>query len=99
MVNCCAINRNNSSKKKKGDDVKGWHIVPYKENEKELRKKWLHALKRDPPYPENDKNFVVCGLHFDDNSFKRDLRYELCGGKRAFVRRRCAFRVYIFYEC
>ena len=78
-------NHGELSEKKKGDDVKGWHIVPYKENEKELRKKWLHALKRDPPYAENFKNFVVCGLHFDDNSFKRDLRHELCGGRYAFV--------------
>ena len=40
-------------------------------------------MKRDPPYPKN-KNFYLCGLHFRDDSFKCDLRYELQGGEKTF---------------
>ena len=40
-------------------------------------------MKRDPPYPKNE-HFSVCGLHFADECFERDLRYQLQGGKRNF---------------
>ena len=85
MVNCAAIGCSNSSKTKKADDVKGWHVVPYKQSEADLRKKWLQAMKRDPGYPENPKNFVLCGLHFEDDCFARDRKFELMGGKRTYL--------------
>ena len=91
MVYCSAIgcqNRSNDPrgkvKKRCADEVKGWHVVPYKLEETTLRKKWLQAMKREPPYPQNPQNFIVCGVHFEDSSFKRDLKYEMCGGKRKF---------------
>ena len=46
MVFCAAINCSNSSNKQKTYEVKGWHKVPVK---KELRKKWITAMKRNPP--------------------------------------------------
>ena len=88
MVNCAAVGCNNASKgsnKILAKDVKGWHLVPYKENDIELRRKWLAAMKRDPPYPQKNENFVVCGLHFEDHCWKRDLQYELLGGEPKFV--------------
>ena len=83
MVSCGAINRGNSSSKLKTDDMKGWHNVPHKPKDMLLRQKWLVAMKRDPPYPKNE-HFSVCGLHFTDECFERDLRYQLQGGKRNF---------------
>ena len=53
MVSCGAINCVNSSSKYKIEQVQGWHGVP--SNDKTLRKKWLAAMRRDPPYPK-DKN-------------------------------------------
>ena len=42
-------------------------------------------MRRDPPYPENPENFILCGLHFTDDSFKRDLQFEISGlGKQRF---------------
>ena len=43
MVNCCTIN---CSKKKRGDDVKGWHIVPYKEKRKRIDEKMVNEVIR-----------------------------------------------------
>ena len=80
MVNCGAINCVKSSEKFTSEDVKGWHKVPTKGP---LRQKWLTAIKRDPPYPAA-KNFYLCGLHFAEDCFKRDLRQELMGGKKSF---------------
>ena len=42
----------------------------------EFRQKWLVAVKREPPYPD-DKNFALCGLHFEDDYFVRDFMHEL----------------------
>ena len=33
-------------------------------------------MKREPPYP-NDKNFYLCGHHFRDEDFERDLMADL----------------------
>ena len=70
MVFCAAINCSNSSNKQKTYEVKGWHKVPVK---KELRKKWITAMKRNPPFP-SENNFVLCGMHFRDECFQRDLK-------------------------
>ena len=61
MVSCDAINCGNSSSKLKKDDVKEWHNVPRKAEGKLLRQKWLVAMKREPPYPE-DGHFYECGV-------------------------------------
>lgn len=37
-------------------------------------------MKRNP-YPK-DFNFYLCGLHFSDEDFQQDLRYEVQGGKK-----------------
>lgn len=84
MVTCCAINCGKSSTKLKVDDVKGWHTVPYKPEDKLLRQKWIVAMKRDPPYPVKKEDFVICGSHFTYECFERDLRYELMGGKKTY---------------
>ena len=33
-------------------------------------------MKREPPYPV-DKNFYVCGLHFDENKFEKNMMSEM----------------------
>ena len=86
MVRCAAIECGNGSREKKTYDVKGWHQVPTEDAENCLRQKWLTAMKRDPPYPDNPKDFVVCGLHFSDDDFKPDLKYEYTKrGKQRFI--------------
>ena len=40
-------------------------------------------MKRQPPYPD-DKNFVLCGLHFEDDYFVRDFMHELNNQKRKY---------------
>ena len=78
MVICGAFRCTHDTRKHKTSYVKGWHTVPYRENETELRQKWLSALKRDPPYPKNPSDFQLCGLHFTDDCFKnKDLKFEL----------------------
>ncbi|XP_057308074.1 uncharacterized protein LOC130645964 [Hydractinia symbiolongicarpus] len=84
MVTCGALNCGNSSTKKSVADVKGWHNVPTEKENKQRRKKWLAAMKRDPPYPA-DTNFVLCGMHFTSECFQRDLKAELCGSVRKFI--------------
>ena len=73
MPYCGAPGCNNRSETQKVDNVKGYHDVP---NEGELREKWIAALKREPPYPNE---FVVCRMHFNDDDFERDLISELMG--------------------
>ena len=81
MVTCAAIECGNDSREKKTYDVKGWHQVPTEDAENCLRQKWLTAMKWDPPYPDNPKDFVVCGLHF-----KPDLKHEYTKrGKQRFI--------------
>ena len=43
-------------------------------------KKCLAAMKQNP-YPKDFK-FYLCGLHFSDEDFQQDLRYEVQGGKK-----------------
>ena len=71
MVTCGAVGCGNSSSTKLTATVKGWHPVPT--NDLTLRKNWLAKMKREPPYPK-DENFVLCGLHFEEKCFERDLK-------------------------
>ena len=57
----------------KTEDVKGWHKIPA---DKSLKRKWIVVIKRELPYPD-DENFHVCGLHFDENVFERDLMSDI----------------------
>ena len=54
MVTCGAINCVNSSLKLKKGDVKGWHNVLHKPEDKLIVQKWLVAMKREPSYPKNN---------------------------------------------
>ena len=74
MTTCGAINCGNSSSKNKTSDVKGWHKVPT--SDKLERMKRLHAMRRDPPY-RSDENFYICGLHFEDDCFERNLKVRI----------------------
>ena len=70
---------------KSAEEVKGWHVVPYDEDRRVLRFKWVKAINRPPPYPREPKDFVICGEHFEDTCFVRDLKFELgCSTKRTF---------------
>ena len=40
-------------------------------------------MKLDALYLK-DNNFHLCGLHFSNNDFQRDLRYEFQGGEKKF---------------
>ena len=73
MVTCSAINCSESSKRLSTAENKGWHQVP---TDPTLRKKWILAMKREPPYPCG-ANFVLCGRHFTQDDFVRDLCSEL----------------------
>ena len=41
-----------------------------------LASKWKHFCKRTN-LPPNDKDFRICHLHFNEDCFERDLKYEL----------------------
>ena len=73
MVTCSAINCGNSSTKKSVLEVKGWHKVP---TDRKLRKQWIKSMRRDTPYP-SDENFVLCGLHFNDENFEHDFAVSI----------------------
>ena len=60
-----------SSTRKKSIKVKGMHTVPTSDEVQPL--KWLHAIKRAPPYP-SDENFCIFSLRFVDDCFERDLK-------------------------
>ena len=70
MVTCGALKCGNLSNKKSRVDVKGWHQVPT--HDIPMRKKWLAKMKRKLPDSE-EKNFYLCGPHFEDEFFERDL--------------------------
>ena len=75
MVHCMAINCTNSHRKCKGLDKKIiFHRIP---KDKNLRKKWINAIKRKDP-PMTDKS-SVCSEHFLESDYERDLKSELLG--------------------
>ena len=73
MVICSAINCSRSSKKLSTAESKGWHRIP---SDSALRKKWIIAMKRVPPYPQ-ERNFVLCGHHFTEDDSGSNRKYEL----------------------
>ena len=80
MVYCASPNCSNASRNKRKADVKGWHYIPQNEA---LRKKWIVAMRRDPPYPK-DENFALCGTHFEDGYFADDPKALYGGMKKSF---------------
>ena len=72
MTNCGAPGCTNRSTENKNIS---FHRLPSKNEE--LKKKWLHNLKRKH-FPAN---VFVCSDHFEPRCFKRDLRAELMGTK------------------
>ena len=83
MVTCGAINCGNSSSKKKPREVKGWHKVPPLDKVELM--KWLHAMRRDPPYLSNE-NFYICSLHFEYDCFERDLKVRVITQRKVFLK-------------
>ena len=72
-----------SSKHVKTEDCKGWHRLP---PEGKIREEWLRVIRREntPDFSNFPPDFRICGLHFSDESFERDLKHELTGAKRTF---------------
>ena len=70
------------SRKIKAVDVNGWYTIPKDEI---LRKKWISAIPREPEYPADDKDFVLCGLHFEEECFLRDYMSELTRAPRKWA--------------
>lgn len=60
---------------KKSTEIMGYHYIP---KDPHLRKQWVISIRREPPYPK-DENFAVCGIHFTEDCFSRDLQSELTG--------------------
>ena len=71
-----------TSRKIKAKDVKGWHRLS---TDRTIRNKWIAAVRREPEDPEYPDDFRVCGLHFEDECFVRDLKAELTGAPRTFM--------------
>ena len=70
MTNCSAPGCTNRSEDNKNIS---FHRLPSKSEE--VKKKWLHNLKRKN-IPET---VFICSEHFEPHCFKRDLRAELMG--------------------
>ena len=72
MVGCAVFGCHpNSSKAKAGDY--SFYKLP---SDKLLASKWKHFCKRTN-LPPDDDDFRICHLHFTQECFKRDLKYEL----------------------
>ena len=71
---------NSSSRKVKAVNAKGWHTIP---SDQILRTKWMVAVRRKPPYPD-DEYIQLCGLHFEDDCFERDFNAELMNTPKRF---------------
>ena len=75
-----------SSKKVKTEDCKGWHFLP---TDRDKRQEWLTVIRREksPDFPDFPPDFRICGLHFSEECFERDLKHELAGAKRTYTLR------------
>ena len=69
MVYCAAVGCSNRTYRQKTDEKISFFGLPSDEN---LRKRWISNLKREN-LPKLE-NVHVCQFHFDDSSFKRDLK-------------------------
>lgn len=67
MVHCAAIDCTNSSSKKNDENISFFKLP--KDSRKNI---WIAKLKREN-LPK-DENVYVCHLHFEEASFKRDLK-------------------------
>jgi len=72
MVGCsavgCSNNNNNYNNNSKNSDL-SFHRLP---NNKELRKQWLHVMRRADII--EGQNVVLCSAHFTSEDFQRDLK-------------------------
>ena len=67
---CAAVGCNNTTVN--NPNVTFHRIPANNDKNKQLRKQWLHNIKRkDPP---KDSCFFVCSEHFESDCFERDLR-------------------------
>ena len=57
--------RDNSSTKKKANEVTGWHRIPTLNKVQQI--KWLQPVKQATLLPSDKKNYIS-SLHFADNS-------------------------------
>lgn len=78
MTGCAAYGCGNTTNKMSREEVKGYHVVP---PTGKLHDKWIAAIRREPPYPQE---FKICGMHFKAEDFERDYRH-LAGQKRKFT--------------
>ena len=69
MVSCSAFGCTNRSEN--CPEISFHRIPSWKK--KELRKKWLHNIRRVGTLP-SDQSFYICSSHFEENCFKRDLQ-------------------------
>ena len=53
-----------------------FHKVPSADKDSNLRKQWLHKIRREGKLP-NDKSFYICSDHFQDECYQRDLEVSL----------------------
>lgn len=72
VASCTNNNNNNSNVNKKIS----FHRFP---KGKTLRKAWVHACKRSVNFLVDSAR--VCGDHFEDSDYERDLKAELCNFK------------------
>ena len=73
MPHICAVFGCSSNKDKNRDLI--FHRFP---NEETLRLKWINCCERDSKKDKfNPKNARICGLHFEQNTHERNLKYEL----------------------
>ena len=75
MVYCAAIGCTNDSKFVKGV---GYYYV--KSRKTDVQKQWIVKLRRKDLVVNS--NTVVCGQHFEEDCFERDLKAELLNIKR-----------------
>ena len=63
LVRC--TNRSTSNKETQ------FHKVPSADKDSNLRKQWLHKIRREGKLP-SDKSFYICSDHFQDECYQRD---------------------------
>ena len=83
-----------SSKKVKADDCKVWHYLPA---DRDKRQQWLTVIRREntPDFPDFPPDFSICGLHFSEECFERDLKHELTGSNGHMPCETTQFRRYL----
>ena len=67
MVNCAIVGCYNDSRKSTNVT---YYPLP---KDKLMKKAWLHKISRDKTNLPKECNTRVCSVHFEEESFKRDL--------------------------